>query len=267
MNDASQNLRRRQSVPPSIGVPLRRLQNSKKRSRSSLSSTVLTGVVACLSGLDPDLKDHLHKVITSLGGAYSREFDAQYVTHLVLDQPFGSKYEFVKNSKQSWAENIAIVTSSWVEACEREGKRASEQEFKLLDEASNDDAEFDVGKENLEGIHSIVKTENPPSIPNEIQHAPLEEACSWMLDQPIPLIFSYQSFLLVGFGEESSLRKDDDLGGANNDSSLRDNKTTNISTMEKLSRLIRRAGGTIYWEPNESISVVVLHNNCSKEVW
>mmetsp|Transcript_30027 Transcript_30027/g.62781 ORF Transcript_30027/g.62781 Transcript_30027/m.62781 type:complete len:475 (+) Transcript_30027:104-1528(+) len=35
----------------------------------------------------------------------------------------------------------------------------------------------------------------------------------------------------------------------------------------KISKLIRRAGGTIFWEPNEWISIVVLNDHYSKRTW
>ena len=34
-----------------------------------------------------------------------------------------------------------------------------------------------------------------------------------------------------------------------------------------ISKLIRRAGGTIFWEPNEWITTVVLHDHYSKSIW
>ncbi len=85
-------------------------------------------------------------------------FDPKYVTHLILDTPDGSKYlnwkrhylELYRKKQQlqqqqnsddnddgiqsssAWAEKLILVTTSWVDACQREGRRVSENGFQLL---------------------------------------------------------------------------------------------------------------------------------------
>jgi hypothetical protein len=94
-------------------------------------------------------------------------------------------------------------------------------------------------------------------------------------------LFAGQSFLLVGFDDEG----DDDSHGAgcvneidNNSSSNNNNSINDIvgngglwgrhrALKGKVSQLIRKSGGTIYYEPNEWISMVVLllDDDCNEE--
>jgi len=266
---------------------------------------VLDGVVVCLSGLEPDLKNRLHDTVTSLGGTFLRQFNPEFVTHLVLDEPMGPKYEFVMNCKKmaweeerarraretmaeetsasaltklpltkasspEWAKRIFVVTSSWIEACHRQGRRVSESDYLLEKNSMNfDDDDHGLDVSNMHNNDDKLKI-----TPTELDE-PLEEACRWMLQssqsqlqQPsktivIPRLFSCRSFLLLGF--------DTDQPFSYNKNSISHAKTraesTNISVKELLSKLIRRAGGTIYWEPNEFISIIVVQAGYTKEVW
>ncbi|KAK1748774.1 BRCT domain-containing protein [Skeletonema marinoi] len=76
----------------------RSANNNSKKNNSSSTPAVLSGVIACLSGLDFDHKEELHAIITQLGGEYSGALDAGCgITHLVIDEPEGSvKYRFVQ---------------------------------------------------------------------------------------------------------------------------------------------------------------------------
>ncbi len=172
-----------------------------------------------------------------------------------------------KASSPEWAKRIFVVTSSWIEACHRQGRRVSEKDH-LLDKNSmnfdEQDSELDVST-----AHN-----NDENLPKELD-GPLEEACHWMLQslqsqlllpsKPIvlPRIFSCRSFLLLGFDTDqtfSDLTNPKSRGGSSAES-------TSIPVKELLSKLIRRAGGTVYWEPNEFISIIVVQSGYSKEVW
>lgn len=154
-----------------------------------------------------------------------RDFDPAYVTHLILDEARGSKYEYVMcNKDRAFAKRLKVVNSTWIVDCEKVGKRC-------------DESLYGVDEKNVE----------EEGLPIEMQGS-LEEACDYMLSMSFPRLFSAQSFLLMGF---------------DNDQSLGENKEVKI----KLSKLIRRAGGTIYWSPNDVISVVVLSDDCSEMQW
>lgn len=337
MNASNHFTRRRPLAPSSLSEPLRRLQNPRKRSRLTLTAVlgsntnddtcttsnssanpdldrsnlrknndnVLDGVVVCLSGLEPDLKNRLHDTVTSLGGTFFRQFNPEFVTHLVLDEPMGPKYEFVMNCKRmawkkererraretkaeetsasalaelpptkasspEWAKRIFVVTSSWIEACHRQGMRVSESDYLLEKNSMN----FDDEDHGLDESNMHKNDDKLPITPKELD-GPLEDACRWMLQSSqsklqlpsktsvIPQLFSCRSFLLLGF--------DTDEPFSCNKNSISHAKTgaesTNISVKELLSKLIRRAGGTIYWEPNELISIIVVQTGYSKEVW
>ncbi len=96
-------------------------------------------------------------------------------------------------------------------------------------------------------------------------------------------LFAGQSFLLVGFDDDrddESSRDDDNFGGCRNEI---DNTNTNEINDDvigdddprgrrralkcKVAQLIRKSGGTIYYEPNEWITMVVLSlgDDCYRE--
>jgi hypothetical protein len=194
--------------------------------------------VACLSGQTAADKTHLESLIVTLGGVAVRDFDPAFVTHLILDEAKGSKYEYVKRSKEKeFAKRLQVVRSEWVVDCDKEQTKVDESLY-ILDESAEQET----------------PTGNA-ALPIELQNASLEEACEWMLSQTFSRLFTSQSFLFVGF----------DISEKSLDSSSDENK--NMQVMIKLSKLIRRAGGTIYWSPNDVISVVVLSDGCSEEQW
>lgn len=196
----------------------------------------LTSIVACLSGQTPSQKTHLESLISNLGGISVRDFDPAYVTHLILDEPKGSKYEYVQRNKgREFAKKLFVVRSDWVLDCEQTGKRCEESLYGVEDKTD---------EEKKNGV-----------LPQEIQNVSLDEACEWMLCQAFPRMFLGQSFLLVGF----------DISGKSLVVNSEENKSMQL--MVKLSKLIRRAGGTIYWSPNDVITAVVLSDSCSEIQW
>ena len=200
----------------------------------------LASTVICLSGQTPSIKTHLESLISKLGGVSVRDFDPAYVTHLILDEAKGSKYEYVqRNKEKDWVKRLCVIKSTWVLDCDLEGRRIDESLYGLdyVDESQND-----VNKER-DGV-----------LPQEIQDASLEEACDWMLEQSFPRMFWARNFLMVGFENHD-----------NNDS--QGDEVMQLKVMQKLSKLIRRAGGTVYWSPSDVINVVVLSDACSEVQW
>ena len=229
-------------------------------------------------------------------------FDPRYITHLLLDAPVGSKYENWKaHSDHAWAEKLKVVSSSWVDACEREGRWVEEEGYRLREEGDLDDCEKAVldaahhgdgqlDEDARESASSTTQqtTQQRQSLPIDIQHASLEEKCDWMIQQPVDKycnLFSRQSFIFVGFDNEdnnttpqngdgedyrevdsSRMRVASKLGpSSNNGVPICKNESEKLKG--KISKLIRRAGGTIFWEPNEWITNVLLNDNYSKYVW
>mmetsp|Transcript_25585 Transcript_25585/g.61520 ORF Transcript_25585/g.61520 Transcript_25585/m.61520 type:complete len:790 (+) Transcript_25585:82-2451(+) len=318
MNVSSQSLRRRKSLTVPSGHnhnttrPSRRALTFKKRLRSSLdlksapsandrssssnknkrrhitnnlnqTENSLDGVVACLSGQTEDAKNRIHDVIKRNGGLTMGDFDTSFVTHLILDAPVGSKYDFWKShSNHHWAKNLAVVTSSWIEACEREGKRVLEEKYKLRDTHSiNGELEKDVTKSSKKH-EDPYETPEPMSccLPKEICHASLEEKCDWMLQHPAEKysnLFSRQSFIMVGFDNDCDTNADkcDPVDCSRLPSKKQGGLPDGLpffleeyKTLKgKVSKIIRRAGGTIFWEPTECITAVVLTDNYSKHAW
>jgi len=276
--------------------------HSKSCSNNDGTSAVLSGVVACLSGLDFDHKEELHEIITRLGGNYSGALDAGCgITHLILDEPEGSvKYRFVQqiladderdndDMMKKWAKELKIVTTGWVEACAREGRRVDEGKFALLSSQQpqqwqhHDNAHLSRSNggtnccldDNISNHDNKQETSSkllrlPTEIPN---NATLEEACEWFIQQQqqndpyglqLKQIFSMHSFLLVGFHSTgNNIGSKANEGGDktnNNDNNHRKHRRLHA----KLSTLIRNAGGTIYWEPNELTTIVLLNDDVDK---
>ena len=152
------------------------------------NNAVLANVVACLSGYDDRIKSRLRAAVTSLGGTAMGRFDPAYVTHLVVDAPEGSKYEnwrrhYELGSKGNnnnnnevkaaeWAQRLAVVRSGWILACEREGRLASEDGYRLPLLADNDnDNNADADADNADDDFGPKKKatiimEAPPSSAN-----------------------------------------------------------------------------------------------------
>ena len=76
------------------------------------------------------MKYELHYAISKLGGTFMRNYDPRYVTHLIMDEAIGKKYEsWKKNWKKKWVcSNIQIVKTSWVHACSEMGRRVPEKD-------------------------------------------------------------------------------------------------------------------------------------------
>jgi len=280
-----------------------RRRSSYNNNHSSNTSAVLSGVVVCLSGLDFDHKEELHDIITQLGGDYSGALDAGCgITHLVLDEPEGSvKYRFVQqiladderdddDMMKKWARELKIVTTQWVEACAREGRRVDEGRFALLSSQhqqqqqqqqhhdSNHHSRSNGNTNGIDDIHTNPDNKQDSSsklsLPKEIPHnATLEEACDWFIQQqqqndPYGLqqkqIFSMHSFLLVGFhttGTNNIDSKTNESGDNTNNNNDDCNHHKHRRLHAKLSTLVRNAGGTIYWEPNELTTIVLLNDD------
>ena len=261
-NDALSNTNRRRTSSAT---------NGKTNIRSK--SKVLDGVTACLSGQTEPVKNHIHTIISNLGGTSQGTFDARYVTHLILDYPIGSKYELYKQNLElnvDWATKLYVVSTSWVEACEKEGKRVSEVDYKLQEVNDNNNNYMN---DNLvrNGVSEGGATNNNIyALPKEIQHiSSLEEKCDWMIENQLVdtycNLFSSHSILLVGFSE-------DEQGGDGSNTTAVDKSgegdgNNSDGLKQKISKLIRRAGGTIFWEPNEWITTVILNDGYSKHLW
>ncbi|KAF3420403.1 hypothetical protein E2986_06198 [Frieseomelitta varia] len=76
---------------------------------SPMFTTVMRGLCICASGLSPEEKDHVQKLIEYMGGIFTRQL-RNPVTHLVTSSVMSAKYEAALDMK------IPIVTKEWVEA-------------------------------------------------------------------------------------------------------------------------------------------------------
>ncbi|XP_060078060.1 DNA topoisomerase 2-binding protein 1-like isoform X2 [Ylistrum balloti] len=69
---------------------------------------IFKGLVITVSGLDPKERNDVKKLINSEGGKYSGEMKVNECTHLIINKPKGTKYEFAKKWK------LNIVRTEWL---------------------------------------------------------------------------------------------------------------------------------------------------------
>ena len=119
---------------------------------------------------------------------------------------------------------IHIVTPSWVHSTDESGQRARESEHALVDTTIHDSA----GTGN---IASTTSTRDHFSMANDA----LRERESG--DDSNRFLFKNQQFYLIGFEGHPKLK-------------------------QAISKVIRRGNGTIYWDMNEDISMLVQCDGC-----
>ena len=298
-------------------------KNNNNTNDSNYKSNIFKGITACLSGQTYDYKEYIHSLLTNAGGSTMGNFDPRYVTHLILDECVGSKYDHwmehsklhlqhvadeeanrrnttkmtTKKNKEEeeedgpsysttspyvWTTKLQLVTTAWVEACIREGCRLPEDQYRLPSHPTNSGIQQGAslssttmmsGEEkdhrishvnNLDDDHENITTSSSSGGKWDelVKRFPsLVKRCEYVLQQQQQqqylttiddanvnnkrLLFAGQSFLLVGFDDDD----DDDHHHL---------KDVNKNVKNMLSKLIRKFGGTIYYEPNEWITMVVL---------
>ena len=259
-------------------------------------------------------------------------FDPRYVTHLILDEGVGSKYDhwnenyklhlqhvegetsrrtMTKKTNMSpyvWTTKLQVVTTAWVEACIREGRRIPEDQFRLPSSFHrNNDTNIDSHptksgvqgalsstmrgeEEEAQRISNMLKTkmaEDDIVAPTTssggrmklrtkweelvVQIPSLIKRCEHVLQQQqqltnddedvnTRLIFAGQSFLLVGFDDDNGKNE---TGGKDSTTYGGGSSSYGHEIKNMISKLIRKFAGTIYYEPNEWITMVVLSlTNC-----
>ena len=215
--------------------------------------------MACLSGQSESAKDDARRSLTALGGTTMGKFDPRYVTHLILDAPVGPKYENYRRHLRSddWARRLLVVTTSWIDACGREGKRVDEKLHRLEEGRTTHRDDDD---DSAEGG----RRQRQCALPGEVRDLSSEDKCDWFIercsddddDGSCRDLFSGRSFILAGFEDDDA---DDGNGGggeaASGGESSRDDDaeggTADVHSSEssrlksKISKLIRGAGGTI----------------------
>ena len=223
------NSRKRQRLEQGQPSPKQQLKlNNTKHPQKPLE-----GVIACLSGFTIDKKTKLHAVIENLGGAYTRVFDLDQNTHLITNGPNGAKYALASSSSK-----IQIVSPAWLIESARNGKLMSEKDYRVV-----------VNKDNRK------KKSPPPSRHALIQQ--IDELLSLnssdhdnhSKNTSLSSLFECQNILLLGF-----------------DGNNKDGSDGSMMVKNKLGVLIRRGLGTIYWEMNDAITIMILHDNCDEKL-
>lgn len=232
--------------------------NSKKsRADDASSFGPLYGVVACLTGFSNDDKVRLHEKVQQLGGRCvlvaetclahlflhhwspyenyffivivviviiaclfhrcTREFNVQQNTHLIAKGDEGAKYELAVSDPR-----IKIVTSSWLESCEKLGTRVNEALHAVPKKPSQDATD--------------TRTAKKPSAYLPLLHQIVQQQTN-MTSSSTSSLFEFHQFYLLGFENDPE-------------------------TKDLLSKVIRRGHGTIHWELSNDITLLIVHDTC-----
>ncbi|KAG7352717.1 twin BRCT domain containing protein [Nitzschia inconspicua] len=206
-------------------------QGGRKRQREDTEKhRPLQDVVACLSGFPHEQKDELHQLIESLGGRYTRELNLDKNTHLITELSHGAKYELAAANPQT----IHIVTPSWLHTAAKSEQRPFE-------------ADHSISSRTAKSFSSLLQL---PSKQQTRSALVPRLDCALRLSHENQVqrrsLFQPHHFYLLGFE-----------GGNYNNENLK----------LQLSKLIRRANGTIYWELNEDVTVLVLCDGCDPTLY
>ncbi|MGK3751684.1 MAG: hypothetical protein ACI8RD_003985 [Bacillariaceae sp.] len=196
----------------------------------------LQGVVASLSGYDQHRKEELHQLILSLGGRYTRELNLDKNTHLITEVAHGAKYKLAVSSSDT-PQIVHIVTPSWLNSTSETGLRALESDHKL---------ELLLTGTAAAGTAASDVVDSKPSLLSLVNNALVDPALQIIMginENSSPhsssSIFEDLHFYLIGF-------------------------EGNVDLKQKISKLVRRGNGTIYWDMNEDISIILLCDTCDE---
>ena len=212
---------RKRSAPAPFGLKLASAPSSVTNARPvpRPSCLALHGVVAVLSGQDVPLKSHMYTLISSMGGRYARDLDPRTVTHLVVDSPTGNKYDYWRQHlrlSSGWAVDCHIVTSGWVDACDREGRRVDESEWGLGSENARKRRRVEVPIESRQRVETEA-VGGRERLPEGLRRCSPLEICDTLIEENNTdrRLFSGRCFILVGFeGEILALKRDEEREGS-----------------------------------------------------
>ncbi|OWF40591.1 DNA topoisomerase 2-binding protein 1-like [Mizuhopecten yessoensis] len=87
---------------------------------------IFKGLVITVSGLDPQERNDVKKLIHSEGGKYTGEMKVNECTHLIINKPKGTKYEFAKKWK------LNIVRTAWLYDSVDKGFCQDTEKYKVM---------------------------------------------------------------------------------------------------------------------------------------
>jgi twin BRCT domain/BRCT domain, a BRCA1 C-terminus domain len=145
-------------------------------------------------------------------------------THLITEVAHGAKYELAAANPQT----IQVVAPSWLHTAIKLQQRPSEADHRISTHSVVAFTSNVVPATQLSGSSFLSRLENALNLSYDHQ---LQRRS----------IFQSHQFFLIGFGDEND-----------NDTALK----------QTLSKLIRRGDGTIYWELNEDITMLIVCDGC-----
>lgn len=147
-------------------------------------------------------------------------------THLITDTPSGAKYDAAKEVLDSGSGSICIVSTAWLRTCSDRSSRIDESFFSVGEDGTRKEEPCAVLLQQLEILLNNNNTHSNADGGRTNQNLP-----------QVKSLFACEFFHLVGFEDGSRLK-------------------------QQLGKLIRRGLGTICWEINDMVTMLVMNYDC-----
>jgi len=150
--------------------------------------------------------------------SYTRDFNLDQNTHLVIEVAQGAKYQLAASHSK-----ICIVTPTWLEECEQQGRHVEEGLFPVIPYGGGGG-----GSRN-----------NKSSFLPESIHRTHDQIFDIIGKETNfkRLLFECHQFYLMGFEDSPDIK-------------------------QRLGCIIRRGGGTIHWELSDDVTTLVIYDTC-----
>ena len=165
---------------------------------------------------------------------YTRELNLDKNTHLITEVARGAKYKLAVSSSDT-TQIVHIVTPSWLNSTSETGQRSLESDHKLELLLTGTAASASDAVDSKPSILSLVNDALGGDPALQLIMGMNENSSSHTSSS----IFENLHFYLIGFESDVELK-------------------------QKISKLVRRGNGTIYWDMNEDISILLLCDTCDE---
>jgi len=161
---------------------------------------------------------------------YTRDLDLDRTTHLITETAKGAKYGLAASSNPA---TVQIVHPSWITSSLETGQRAPEKDHILESTIDNVDENY-TDEASFKNCHLTSLLEDAL---DEFVGSTMNDFNRSGFDVSRFFLFEKLQFYLIGFEGNRELK-------------------------QKISKLIRRANGTVHWNMIEKISIVIMFHEC-----
>jgi len=213
------------------------LDPSSSQSCTVANTNILKGMIICLTGFSADTKAELHRMVTKLGGRYTRDLLTNQTTHLIAGRTDGEKFKYALKFK-----NIKIISQKWLESCHMKNKLLDTADFPISD--------------NTESNSHDTQSRKRKVLHHRQTKLHWKEECEKLLSPGFlahNALFSMCYFYLVGFDEDTL-----DIDETPNYAETKKVSENSGEGKKSLLQIIRRGMGTNLWNVHESITHVIV---------